>query len=90
MKLSVIVPVYNVEKYLAECVDSLLNQTLRDMEILLVDDGSEEETAEKLTAAITPRKKSRSSTPEYKKAMTYLMTKENIEAAWKASGGELA
>lgn len=49
-----------------------------------------EETAEKLTAAITPRKKSRSSTPEYKKAMTYLMTKENIEAAWKASGGELA
>ena len=49
-----------------------------------------EETAEKLTAAITPRKKSRSSTPEYKKAMTYLMTKENIGAAWKASGGELA
>ena len=40
MKLSVIIPVYNVEKYLAECIDSLLNQTLRDMEILLVDDGS--------------------------------------------------
>ena len=42
MKLSVIVPVYNVEKYLAECVDSLLNQTLRDMEIFLVDDGSKD------------------------------------------------
>ena len=40
MKLSVIIPVYNVEKYLGECVDSLLNQTLRDMEIILVDDGS--------------------------------------------------
>ena len=40
MKLSVIVPVYNVEKYLAECLDSLLAQTLSDMEILLVDDGS--------------------------------------------------
>ena len=40
MKLSVIVPVYNVEKYLAECVDSLLGQTLTDLEILLVDDGS--------------------------------------------------
>ena len=42
MKLSVIVPVYNVEKYLAECVDSLLNQTLMDMEIILVDDGSKD------------------------------------------------
>ena len=42
MKLSVIVPVYNVEKYLAECVDSLLNQTLTDMEIILVDDGSKD------------------------------------------------
>lgn len=40
MKLSVIVPIYNVEKYLAECLDSLLAQTLSDMEILLVDDGS--------------------------------------------------
>ncbi len=40
MKLSVIVPIYNVEKYLAECVDSLLGQTLADTEILLVDDGS--------------------------------------------------
>ena len=40
MKLSVIIPVYNVEKYLAACVDSLLNQTMRDLEILLVDDGS--------------------------------------------------
>ena len=49
-----------------------------------------EETADKLTEAIKPRKKSRSSTPEYKKAMTHLMTIENIEAAWKASGGELA
>ena len=48
------------------------------------------ETADKLEAAIKPRKKSRSSTPEYKKAMTHLMAIENIEAAWKASGGELA
>ena len=40
MKLSIIVPVYNVEKYLEECVDSLLNQTLQDLEIFLVDDGS--------------------------------------------------
>lgn len=38
--VSVIVPMYNVEKYLPACVDSLLAQTLADMEIILVDDGS--------------------------------------------------
>lgn len=37
---SVIVPIYNVEKYLPECVDSILNQTLTDLEVILVDDGS--------------------------------------------------
>ena len=40
LKLSVIVPVYNVEKYLKECVDSLLSQTRMPDEIILVDDGS--------------------------------------------------
>ena len=38
--ISVIVPVYNVEKYLNKCVDSILGQTFRDFEVLLVDDGS--------------------------------------------------
>lgn len=40
IKVSVIVPVYNVEKYLPKCLDSLVNQTLQEIEILVVNDGS--------------------------------------------------
>lgn len=39
-KVSVILPVYNVEKYLKQCMDSIVNQTLKDIEIICVDDGS--------------------------------------------------
>ena len=39
-KVSIIVPVYNVEKYLDRCMQSLLGQTLKELEIILVDDGS--------------------------------------------------
>ena len=39
-KITIIVPIYNVEKYLRECLDSLLNQTFKDIEILCMNDGS--------------------------------------------------
>lgn len=39
-KISIIVPVYNVERYLSKCVDSILNQTFTDFELILIDDGS--------------------------------------------------
>lgn len=39
-KISIIVPVYNAEKYIRKCVDSLTNQTYKNLEILLIDDGS--------------------------------------------------
>ena len=40
IKISVIVPIYNVEEYIRECLDSIVNQTLKDIEIILVDDCS--------------------------------------------------
>ena len=43
-KVSVIVPVYNVELYLKECLESIVNQTLKDIEIILVDDGSSDDS----------------------------------------------
>lgn len=45
-RVSVIVPVYNTEKYLHRCLESLVHQTLRDLEILVVDDGSTDHSPE--------------------------------------------
>ena len=40
VKVSIVVPIYNVEKYLRQCLDSIANQTLKEIEVICVNDGS--------------------------------------------------
>ena len=49
VKVSIVIPVYNGEKYLAECIESCLNQTYDDYEIIIVNDGSKDKTESILT-----------------------------------------
>ena len=42
ISISIIIPVYNIEKYLKECLDSLNNQTFKDFEVICVNDGSKD------------------------------------------------
>lgn len=46
MKLSIIIPIYNSEKYLRECIESILKQTFKDFELILIDDGSTDGSGE--------------------------------------------
>ena len=45
-KLSILVPCYNVEKYVAQCLSSIVNQTLQNIEIICINDGSTDKTLE--------------------------------------------
>ena len=49
-KVSVVIPVYNVEKFLEQCIESAINQTLEDIEIICIDDGSTDESGAILDA----------------------------------------
>ena len=52
MKISVIIPVYNVEKYLQKCLESIVNQTFCDWELIAVNDGSSDKSADILRQTI--------------------------------------
>ena len=45
-EISIIVPVYNVDQYLENCIESILNQTFKDYELILIDDGSTDKSGE--------------------------------------------
>ena len=53
VKVSVIVPAYNVENYIERCLESLVNQTLKETEIIVVDDGSTDGTKQKIEAFLS-------------------------------------
>ncbi len=48
MKVSIVIPVFNAEKYISECIESALNQTYKNIEIIAVDDGSTDKSLELL------------------------------------------
>ena len=58
-KVSIIVPVYNCEKYIERCMDSLINQTLADIEIIVIDDESKDATFEILKEYVKKRYKNK-------------------------------
>lgn len=45
-KISIIVPVYQAEKYISKCIESIVNQTYKNLEIILIDDGSTDRSGE--------------------------------------------
>ena len=49
VKVSIIIPVYNVEKYISKCLDTLVNQTLEEIELIVVNDGSTDESENIIT-----------------------------------------
>lgn len=47
IKISIIIPVYNVEEYIEQCLESVINQTLKEIEIIIVNDGTQDNSMKK-------------------------------------------
>ena len=54
-KISVIVPVYNADRYIAQCIDSILASPVEDLEVIAIDDGSQDRSLEILMMYKDPR-----------------------------------
>ena len=85
-KISVIVPIYKVEKYLNRCVDSILHQTFTDFELILVDDGSPDncgkmcdEYAEKDSRVVVIHKKNGGLSDARNKGLDWVFANSNSE-----------
>ena len=55
--VSIIVPIYNVEKYIEECILSIINQTFKKIEIILVNDGANDKSMERIEKYIISDKR---------------------------------
>lgn len=78
-KVSVIVPVYNTEKYLVKCLDSLVNQTLNEIEIVIIDDGSNDSSPQIIKDYCT----------RYPEKFVYLRQKNSGQAVARNRGMEI-
>lgn len=56
MLISIIIPIYNVEKYLNRCLDSVMKQSFQDIEIILVNDGSTDNSDNIIKSSLLSRK----------------------------------
>ncbi len=54
--MSIIIPVYNGEKYIRECIDSILSSSLKNYELIIVDDGSTDKTRDIVNNYLTNKK----------------------------------
>ena len=83
-KVSLIIPVYNVENYIEKCLDSVINQTLKDIEIIIVNDGSKDTSKEKIEKylkkypSIKYLEKKKMVDYQMQEIMVCLMLQENI------------
>ena len=81
MRLSVIVPVYNVEKYLEECINSIINERIEKMEIIVINDGSTDNSLEILKKIKKTKRESNLKIIEQENSGISVARNKGIEAA---------